>query len=84
MLALPKLLWRASPNFSSRGGQERRHGDDDLPDGQNCHGRGWVVAIVPRLVVSIKANVVVPEPALGVKTSTSSSLMIVAAVPDSR
>ena len=40
------------------------------------------LALVPTLVSSVKVNVVVPEPALGVKTTAWSSLVIAAAVPD--
>ena len=40
------------------------------------------LALVPTLVVSVKLNVVVPEPAPGVKTRASSSLVIAAALPD--
>ena len=39
-------------------------------------------ALVPTLVLSVKVNVVVPEPVLGVKTRASSSLVIAPAVPD--
>ena len=40
------------------------------------------LALVPRLVVSVKVIVVVPEPAPGVKTRASSSLVIAVALPD--
>ena len=42
------------------------------------------LALVPRLVVSVKVNVVVAENVFGVKTSASSSLVIAAAVPERR